>query len=67
MLPGTRPTAFDMVATTGGYPKASRVGKVTRVPEPTTVLIVPAAIPARKMQIASKMLTHYRLSFSRDR
>jgi len=31
------------------------------------VLIVPASMPARKMQIASKMLTHYRLSFSWDR
>jgi hypothetical protein len=36
-------------ASTGGYPKASSVGKVISVPEPTTVLIVPAASPAAKM------------------
>ena len=54
MLPGTSPTAFDIVATTGGNPKASRVGKVTSVPEPTTVLIVPAAIPARKMLMSRR-------------
>ena len=47
--PGTSPTLFDTFASTGGYPKASSVGKVISVPEPTTVLIVPAASPAAKM------------------
>ena len=41
-LPGTRPIAFDMVAVTGGNPNATSVGNVTRVPDPTTALIVPA-------------------------
>src|SRR3954470_23455313 len=48
MLPGTRPIALLIVADTGGTPKAISAGKVTSVPEPTTVLIAPAAIPARK-------------------
>jgi hypothetical protein len=37
-----------MFAVRGAYPNASRAGKVIREPEPTTVLIVPAPMPARK-------------------
>ena len=44
--PGTRPTELETLAVTGGTPNASSVGKVIRVPEPTTVLIAPAAAPA---------------------
>src|SRR6478752_9701538 len=50
-LPGTRPIAFDIVAVTGGKPKATRVGKVIKVPEPTTALIMPAPTPARAIRI----------------
>src|SRR3954454_11705361 len=46
-LPGARPRELEMVAVTGGSPTASSTGKVTRVPEPTTALIEPAARPAR--------------------
>src|SRR3954452_13590214 len=46
-LPGTRPRELETVAVTGGRPTASSSGKVTRVPEPTTALIEPAASPAR--------------------
>ena len=35
-----------MFAVTGGTPSASRVGKVTSVPDPTTVLMPPAHTPA---------------------
>src|SRR3954465_4350004 len=45
-LPGTRPRELETVAVTGGRPTASSTGKVTRVPEPTTALIPPAANPA---------------------
>ena len=38
-----------MFAVTGGYPRASSTGKVIRLPEPTIVLMVPAAIPAAKI------------------
>ncbi len=48
MLPGTRPTALLIVATTGGTPKATSTGKVMRVPDPTTALIPPAPTPARR-------------------
>src|SRR3954452_6963951 len=40
---------FDTLAVTGGKPNASSVGKVVRVPEPTTALMAPAATPARAM------------------
>ena len=53
MLPVTRPIALDVVAVTGGYPSATRTGKVTSVPEPTTALISPAHTPARAMIAAS--------------
>ncbi len=61
-LPGTRPIAFDMVAVTGGNPNATSVGNVTRVPEPTTALIVPAPTPARKMTTISTVVTGRRRS-----
>ena len=44
---------FDTLASTGGYPRASRVGKVMSEPEPTMTLIVPAASPAAKMARAA--------------
>src|SRR4029077_2253900 len=49
--PATRPTAFDIVAVTGGSPSATKVGNVIRVPEPTTALIAPARTPARAIKI----------------
>src|SRR3954468_20889372 len=45
-LPGTSPRELLTVAVTGGSPTASSTGKVTRVPDPTTALIPPAANPA---------------------
>src|SRR4051794_754380 len=56
-VPGTRPTVLETLAVTGGTPKASRVGKVIRVPEPTMVLIVPAAMPASRMAATSNGVT----------
>lgn len=41
--------AFDVVAVTGGKPSATSTGKVTSVPDPTTVLINPAQTPASAM------------------
>src|ERR1035437_4321363 len=52
--PATRPTVLETLATNGGNPKNSNVGKVIRVPAPTMVLMVPAAIPA-----ASRAITSY--------
>ncbi len=46
---------FDAFATTGGTPSASRVGKLTREPVPTIVLIVPAAAPASSTVAASQI------------
>src|SRR4051794_16104740 len=48
------PMLFEMFAPTGGKPNASSVGNVIRDPEPTIVLIVPAATPARKMATTSQ-------------
>ncbi len=48
---------FDTFAATGAYPKASNTGNVISVPLPTTVLIVPAARPARAMASTSPTLT----------
>ena len=48
--PGASPIVFETLATTGGTPRASRTGKVMRVPEPTTVLMNPAQTPARPDQ-----------------
>jgi hypothetical protein len=42
-----------MTAVTGGKPKEISIGKVTRVPEPTTALMEPAAKPASKMAMTS--------------
>src|SRR3954447_20130434 len=53
-LPGTRPTVLETLAVTAGRPQASSVGKVTRVPDPTTALIVPAATPASRTASASQ-------------
>src|SRR5664279_2523838 len=54
--PGTSPTVFETFATTPGYPNARSVGKVMSEPEPTTVLMVPAASPAARIAIASSGL-----------
>ena len=54
MLPGTSPMLLETLAVTGGTPKASSVGNVIKVPEPTTVLIVPAATPANRIATTSK-------------
>ena len=45
--PAINPIALDIVAVTGGKPSVTRIGNVTRVPEPTSVLIAPAhtAVP----------------------
>ena len=55
--PGTSPIVFDTLAVTGGMPNASRVGNVISVPDPTTVLMVPAATPASRMATISRGLT----------
>ena len=57
MLPGIRPMLLDIFAVIGGRPTMSRVGKVTNVPEPTIVLIVPAATPASTTASASSQDT----------
>ena len=44
---------LETFAVTGGTPNARRVGNVISVPDPTTVLMVPAASPARPMAMAS--------------
>src|SRR4029079_2112792 len=51
---GTRPTVWEALAAPPGRPQASSVGNVTRVPDPTTALIVPAATPARRTASASQ-------------
>src|SRR5687768_18576235 len=56
MLPGTSPTVLLTLAVTGGTPNARRVGNVINVPDPTTVLMVPAATPARATSTASSGL-----------
>ena len=57
MEPGTSPTVFETLAVTGGTPRATRVGNVMSVPDPTTVLMRPAARPARRMAAASSRVT----------
>src|SRR5918911_2008147 len=52
-LPGTRPRELLTVAVTGGGPTASSTGRVTSVPEPTTGLMAPAAVPAAATAIIS--------------
>src|SRR5450759_3388282 len=54
--PGTSPTVFETFATTGEYPTARSVGNVISEPDPTTVLMVPAARPAARIAIASNGL-----------
>src|SRR5438046_372973 len=44
--PGTNPMVFVTFACTGGNPNASNVGKVINDPDPTIVLMLPAANPA---------------------
>src|SRR5215469_5660465 len=53
MFPGTRPTLLETLATMGGKPNASRVGKVIRDPDPTIALTAPAAMPAPRIPRAS--------------
>src|SRR5689334_4698861 len=48
---------LETFAVTGGTPSASRVGNVTSVPDPTTVLISPAAAPAASRASSSSQLT----------
>src|SRR3954471_16329732 len=55
--PGASPIVFDTLAVTGGMPNARRVGNVISVPDPTTVLMVPAATPASRMATISPKLT----------
>ena len=52
---------LDTLAVTGGRPMASSTGKVISVPEPTTVLIVPAATPATKTTRICQLFTLRRL------
>ncbi|MCY1185292.1 hypothetical protein D9M73_260570 [compost metagenome] len=49
--------AFETTAFTGAKPRATSTGKVTRVPEPTMVLMVPAHRPAKKMTISRQNST----------
>ena len=48
---------LETLAVTGGTPNASRVGNVISVPDPTTVLMVPAATPASRIATASSGVT----------
>src|SRR4051795_12497099 len=57
MPPKTRPMLFDTFAVTAGYPRASSIGKVMSVPEPTTALIMPAATPAASTASACHAVT----------
>src|SRR5690606_18128366 len=54
--PGTSPTVLDTFAVTGGSPKASNAGKVMRVPDPTMVLMPPAATPAARIASCSSQV-----------
>ena len=56
---------LETFAVTGGTPNASRVGNVISVPDPTTVLMVPAATPASTMATASSSDTPSRLAAAR--
>jgi hypothetical protein len=56
---------FDTFAVTGAYPNESSTGNVNSVPLPTTVLIVPATIPAAKIASACSGLTPTTLSAAR--
>ena len=48
---------LETLAVTGGTPNASRVGNVISVPDPTTVLMVPAATPASRTATISQTVT----------
>src|ERR1700733_8842103 len=52
-----------MVDVTGGYPSATNVGNVIRVPDPTRALITPAPNPASAIKSiwATTTTAHYRL------
>lgn len=54
MPPATRPTELEMVAVTGAKPSVTRVGKVIRVPDPTSELIAPAPSPASRINTISE-------------
>ena len=60
-------SVLDTLAVTGGTPNASRVGNVISVPDPTTVLMVPAASPARRIAAASSSVTGRRVPPARRR
>src|SRR5215469_13034228 len=57
MLPGTSPTLFDTLATTGAKPNANSVGKVISEPDPTTALMAPAAVAAARIAMTSAPVT----------
>ena len=48
---------LETFAVTGGMPNARSVGKVISVPDPTMVLIVPAAQPASRIATTSNGVT----------
>ena len=52
--PGTSPRVLETLAVTAGKPIASSVGKVIRVPDPTTALIAPAPTPASRTAAISQ-------------
>src|SRR6185312_5574714 len=58
MPPAIRPMALLTTAMTGATPRAIRMGKVTSVPEPTTVLMVPAQRPPSRMKRDSSAFTY---------
>src|SRR5690606_23308808 len=48
---------LDTLATTGSTPTATSAGQVSRLPDPTTALIAPAATPAAHTASASQTVT----------
>jgi len=52
IVPGTNPTVFETFAMSGGYPRSSKVGKVTSDPAPTIAFTVPAKMPTAMMTTA---------------
>ena len=54
---GNRPTVFETFAVTGGMPTPISTGNETSVPDPTTVLIVPAQMPAARTSSPCQTLT----------
>src|SRR3954454_7804840 len=57
MEPKTSPTVLETLATTGGYPTASRVGNVISDPDPTIALTAPATTPAPVTASISRTVT----------